>query len=346
MIHVKLSFFPRGRRAWRRRLWVCGGFLLTMVLGTGYMISMPGRSFSGPLPGLTAEEVELSARLERHVRMLAEEVGERNLARYDSLEASSRYLEQAFGEIGYAVAVQEFIVDGRRVKNLEVELQGESRPEEIVIVGAHYDSVFGCPGANDNATGTAALLEIARVMAGRKLARTVRFVAFVNEESPFFQTQDMGSRVYARRARQRGEKIVAMLSLETIGYYSEAKGSQRYPFPFSLLYPSTGNFIGFVGNLSSRKLVRQVIGSFREHAKFPSEGVAAPGWMTGIGWSDHWAFWQEGYPAVMVTDTAPFRYPHYHAPSDTPDEIDYDRLARVVAGLGAVVNDLADSGLD
>ncbi len=344
MIHFKLSFFPRGRRAWRRALFLCGGLLLAMVLGTGYMMSMPGRSFPGPLPALSAEEVLLSARLERHVRMLAEEIGERNLARYDSLEASVRYLEQAFREMGYAVAVQEFVVDEKKVKNLEIELRGKSRAGEMVIVGAHYDSVFGCPGANDNATGTAALLEIARVMAGRKLPRTVRFVAFVNEEPPFFQTRQMGSRVYARRARQRSEKIVAMLSLETIGYYSEAKGSQRYPFPFNLFYPSTGNFIGFVSNLSSRKLIRQVIGSFREHAKFPSEGVAAPGWITGIGWSDHWAFWQEGYPAVMVTDTAPFRYPHYHAPDDMPDKIDYGRLARVVAGLAAVVNDLADSG--
>ncbi len=310
------------------------------------MISMPGRSFFGPLPALSAEEDLLSARLERHVRTLAEEIGERNITSNDSLDASVRYLDRVFREVGDSVAAQEFVVDGKKVNNLEVELRGESRPEEIVIIGAHYDSVFGCPGANDNATGTAALLEIARVMAERKLARTVRFVAFVNEEPPFFQTPQMGSRVYARRARQRGEKIVAMLSLETLGYYSDAEASQRYPFPFNLFYPSTGNFIGFVGNLSSRKLVRQVIGSFREHAKFPSEGVAAPGWITGIGWSDHWAFWQEGCPAIMVTDTAPFRYPHYHAPSDTPDEIDYDRLARVVAGLAAVVYDLANSGLD
>ncbi|MEE9295917.1 MAG: M28 family peptidase [Phycisphaerae bacterium] len=315
-----------------------------MVLGTGYMISMPGRAFSGLLPALTVEQDAVSKRLERHVRMLAEEIGERNLLRYDSLEASARYLDRAFREMGYAAAAQEFVVAGKKVKNFEAELEGQSRPEEIVIVGAHYDSVFGCPGANDNATGTAALLEIARMMAGRKLARTVRFVAFVNEEPPFFQTQQMGSRLYARHSRQRGENIVAMLSLETMGYYSDAAASQCYPFPFSLFYPSTGNFIAFVGNLSSRKLVRQAISSFREHAEFPSEGVAAPEWMPGIGWSDHWSFWREGYQAVMVTDTAPFRYPHYHTPSDTPDKIDYDRLGRVVVGLAAVVIDLADSG--
>ena len=150
MIHVKLSIFPRGRRAWRRALFLWGGFVLAMVLGTGYMMSMPGRSFSGPLPALSVEEDLLSARLERHVRMLAEEIGERNLARYDSLKASVCYLERVFREVGDSVAAQEFVVDGKKVNNIEVELRGESRPEEIVIIGAHYDSVFGCPGANDN----------------------------------------------------------------------------------------------------------------------------------------------------------------------------------------------------
>ena len=174
--------------------------------------------------------------------------------------------------------------------------------------------------------------------------RTVRFVLFANEEPPFFQTADMGSLVYAKRCRQRGENIVAMLSVETIGYYSERPGSQQYPPPMGLLYPSTGDFIGFVGNVKSRHLVRELVGSFRRHAQFPSEGAALPGSMTGVSWSDQWAFWQEGYPAVMVTDTAPFRYPYYHHPADTPDRLDYERMARVVDGLRAVLVDLAGSG--
>jgi Zn-dependent M28 family amino/carboxypeptidase len=239
------------------------------------------------------------------------------------------------------VVVQDFIVEGKIVKNLEVEIMGKSLSKEIVIVGAHYDSVIGCPGANDNATGVAAVLEIARILTGRELPRTVRFVAFVNEEGPFFQTENMGSLVYARRARKQSENIVAMLSLETIGYYSDEKGSQRYPFPFSFFYPSTGNFIGFVGNTSSRALLHQSISSFRKHTSFPSQGVAAPGWMTGIGWSDHWSFWQEDYPAIMITDTALFRYAHYHTPQDTPDKVDYARMARVVAGLRRVIVELA-----
>jgi Zn-dependent M28 family amino/carboxypeptidase len=136
-----------------------------------------------------------------------------------------------------------------------------------------------------------------------------------------------------------------MLSLETIGYYSDAPNSQQYPPPFNLYYPSTGNFIGFVGNEESSRLVEQVVRAFRQHAKFPSEGSAAPSDVPGVGWSDHWSFWQAGYPALMVTDTAPFRYPHYHLSSDTPDKLDYDRMARVVDGLQAVIGDLAgDSG--
>ncbi len=210
-----------------------------------------------------------------------------------------------------------------------------------MVVGAHYDSVAGTRGANDNASGTAAVLEVARLLAGRDLARTVRFVAFVNEEPPYFKTEQMGSRVYARRSRERGERIVAMLSIETIGYYRDEPGTQKYPFPFSLFYPAEGNFIGFVGNLGSRSLVRRCVGSFRSHAAFPSEGAALPGWITGVDWSDHWSFWKEGYAAVMVTDTAPFRYPWYHDSADTADRLDYERTARVVAGIARVVADLA-----
>ena len=152
----------------------------------------------------------------------------------------------------------------------------------------------------------------------------------------------MGSRVYARRAKERGEKIVAMLSLETIGCFTDVPKSQHYPPPFNLFYPDTGNFVGFVSDLGSRALLLRTIGTFRATTHFPSEGLAAPGWIEGIGWSDHWSFWQEGYPAVMVTDTAPFRYLHYHEAEDTPEKLDYERMARVVAGIGRVVVNLSN----
>ncbi len=213
------------------------------------------------------------------------------------------------------------------------------------MVGAHYDSVIGSPGANDNGSGVAALLALARRLAGRQYPRTLRFVAFVNEEPPMFQAAgEMGSHIYASRCRANGDRIEAMLSLETIGYYSNAPRSQRYPLlGLGLLYPTIGNFIGFVGNVSSRALVRQAIGQFRQYAQVPAQGAAMPSVIPGVGWSDQWAFWQFGYPGIMITDTAPFRYPHYHAASDTPDKLDYDTMARVVQGLEKVIEHLASS---
>ncbi len=288
--------------------------------------------------------------LERHVRALAEEIGERHVWRYDALERAATYIADSLRSSLYDVVPQAYEVDidhplltpaQRGVHNLEVEVGGRGRAHEIVVIGAHYDSIPGCPAANDNGSGVAAMLEIARLLADRTFERTLRFVAFVNEEPPFFRTSRMGSMVYAQRCRQRREKVVAMISLETIGYYSDEPASQRYPFPFSLFYPSVGNFIGFIGNLASRRLVRRVVSSFREHTSFPCEGAAVPGWITGIGWSDHWAFWKAGYPALMATDTALFRYPWYHTPQDTVDKIDFERMALVVAGLANVVEDLA-----
>lgn len=223
---------------------------------------------------------------------------------------------------------------GAAVRNLIVEVPGARRPAEILVVGAHYDSVAGAPGANDNGSGVAAVLELARAAREWRPERTWRFALFVNEEPPFFQTGEMGSSVHARAAKARGEQIVAMYSLETIGFYSDAPGSQHYPFPFSWFYPDRGDFLAFVANLASRALLHQTIAAFRAAAQFPSEGVAAPAWIPGVDWSDQWSFWREGYPALMITDTAPFRYPHYHTPQDTPDKVDYDRLARVVRGLG------------
>jgi hypothetical protein len=305
------------------------------------MIRMPGESHRGDLPPLTAEQAALGDELRQHVEALAGRIGERNLLRYRNLVAAGEFIERSLTEAGYAVERQEYDVEGRMCVNLAAETPGADRPQEIVVVGGHYDSVIDCPGANDNATGVAATLALARRLKGFRPSRTLRFVCFVNEEPPFFQTANMGSRVYARRCRRRGEKVTAMICLETIGYYSDEKGSQRYPPPFSLVYPATGNFIAFVGNYGSRSLVRQVVASFRQQAEFPSEGGAVPGFLPGIGWSDHWSFWKEGYPALMVTDTAPFRYPHYHRFTDTPDKIDYERTARVVSGLEAVIKELA-----
>jgi len=274
--------------------------------------------------------------------MLATTIGERNVWHPEQLRAAAEYIERTFREYGHEPAMLPYAVHGQDVRNIEVTIPGTTKASEIVVIGAHYDSVRGTVGANDNASGTAAVLELARLLRGKRLARTARLVAFVNEEPPFFQTESMGSLVYARLCKRRGDNVVAMFTPETIGYYSDVKGSQKYPFPFNLFYPSTGNFIAFVGNTTSRPLLTRSLSSFRRHAKFPSQGAALPGSIEGIGWSDHWSFWQEGWPAFMVTDTAPFRYPHYHKTTDTPDKIDYARTARVVIGLERVAEDLAN----
>jgi Zn-dependent M28 family amino/carboxypeptidase len=204
------------------------------------------------------------------------------------------------------------------------------------VVGAHYDTVPGSPGADDNASGVAVLIELAR------LRLPARFVAFANEEMPYFESGEMGSHAYAARARAAGEKISAMLSLEMLGCYRDEPGSQHYPPPLGWFYPDRGDFIGFVGDLGTRALVRRAIGAFRRHARFPAQGVAAPSVIPGVTWSDHGSFRRQGYPAIMVTDTAFNRYPHYHLPSDTPEKLDYLRMARVTLGLAAVIEELAN----
>ena len=306
------------------------------------MIRMPGQSHQGPLPPLTKEQRTLEQELHSHVQTLAGQIGERNLFRHDRLVMAADYIRTTLAGAGYEVRRQPYEVGGKICENIEAEMRGREKPDDIVVIGAHYDSVQGSPGANDNASGVAATLALARAFADTTPARTLRFVLFANEEPPFFQTEHMGSRVYAKRSRERGENIALMLSLETIGYYSDEPGSQHLLFPLSLIYPSTGNFIAFVSNVENGFLVRQLVGSFRQQAQFPSEGGALWGLIPGVGWSDHWAFWEEGFPAVMVTDTAPFRYPAYHSHADRPELVQYERMARVVSGLQAVIAEMAN----
>jgi hypothetical protein len=287
------------------------------------MIRMPGTSHAGPLPPLTGEARALTLRLRLHVAALA--VKERNV----DLETPARYIEQAFRSQGLVFSVQEFVSAGRTVRNIEAGA-GD------IVVGAHYDTVPGSPGADDNASGVAVLIELAAMKV------PVRLVAFANEEPPYSFGPDMGSWAWAKRERDRGEPIRAMFSLEMLGYYRDTAGSQRYPAPLGLFYPDRADFIAFVGDLGARGLVRRSIGAFRKSAEFPSEGVAAPAFIPGVTWSDHWSFRRHGYPAIMITDTAFYRYPHYHLPNDTPDKLDYERMARVTLGLAAMLNELAN----
>lgn len=303
------------------------------------MTRMPLKTFSGALPALTPEQSELRNRLAQDVDYFSGTVGERNLARPGSLSEACSYIEAALTQMGYSPTRIGFLADRQTVTNLEVKISGDSSGGDVII-GAHYDTAAGTPGADDNATGVAAVLEFARAFKARKPHKTIRLVFFVNEEPPFFQTEQMGSRVYARKLKHEHAQVSAMVAVEMIGYYSDSEGSQRYPSPLSLLYPSRGNFIAFVGNANSRSLLHQSISVFRSSANFPSEGIAAPEDWPGVGWSDHWSFWQAGYPAIMVTDTALFRNPYYHRVGDVSGKVDYDKMARVVEGLERMVESL------
>ncbi len=289
------------------------------------------------------EITALRDRLMAHVRVLGGEIGERHLLEPEGLRAAAAYVRGVWSAQGFSVTDEAFEVFGRRCANLVVEQSGSSQSRDIVLVGAHYDSVVGSPGANDNATGVAVLLEMSAALKRAALPRTLRFVAFVNEEPPYFQTERMGSRRHARQARERGERIVAMMSLETLGYYADAPGSQRYPFPLGAFYPNTANFLGVVGNLASRSLVREVLAHFMDATDFPVEGAATFAWIPGVDWSDHWSFWKEGYRAVMLTDTAPYRYPAYHTSRDRPEQVNAAEFARAAHGIIEVARRLAAS---
>ncbi|WP_205007873.1 M28 family peptidase [Sphingosinithalassobacter portus] len=317
---------------------VIAGLLLLLVAvpvaGLNWMLAVPGQSYRGALPEPDPATV---AQLRTDVTAIASTP--HNVAHPEALEHAAQLIETQLAAAGYTVRRQAFEAGGTRVRNIEAVIDPADPHAHTLVIGAHYDSAGNAPGANDNGSGTAVLLALARRLSDLrgKAAMRIRLVFFVNEEPPWFKTAEMGSLVYARALAAAREPVDAMFSLETMGYYSDVPGSQKYPAPLSYFYPDTGNFIAFVGTLGSRPLVREAVARFREHATIPSVGGSAPAWLQGIDWSDHWAFEQAGYRGVMVTDTAPFRYPWYHDAKDTPDRIDYRRLALVTQGLEAMV---------
>ncbi len=326
-----------------------------------YMIYTSTPSFQGPPPALTLDEQAVLTRLKTHINFLARDFRGRNNFFENSLDPYKNYLIDQFRALGYTVSLQDYRAEselyagtaqlvtteqgGEHYSNIVATRLGLQQPTEILVIGAHYDTIPTSPGANDNASGVAALLELARLLQTPTFAKTLRFVAFVNEEPPFFQTEAMGSLVYAKQCQAQGESIVGMMALETIGYFTDTPDSQHYPPGLNLFYPTQGNFIAFVSNLSSRDFLHQAINAFRQHANIPSEAAALPAFIPGVAWSDHWSFWQQGYPAIMITDTAPYRYPHYHSSKDTPEQLNYESMTRVVMGCQKMIETLSNPTL-
>lgn len=277
-------------------------------------------------------------RLEDHVVMLAKTIGQRNVENPQGYKEAENYLAGQLQAMGYKVERQTYPVGSHQSVNLWVEQKGSR--DEVVVLGAHYDSAdSGTPGSDDNASGCAGVLELARLFREHKDGPTLRFVFFANEEPPYFHDDTMGSLVYAKKCKEDGDKVVAMLSLECIGFYSDQPNSQKLPAVIAGAYPSTGNFIAFVGDLGSKALMQKCLAKFQAAQTMPAEGIAAPASIDGITWSDHWAFWKCGYPALMVTDTAIYRNPNYHMSTDTAESLNYEKMAAVVEGVRQVVAD-------
>lgn len=287
------------------------------------------------------ERPAITEKVREIVYHLAGTIGSRSLASPQTLEEAALYVEGLLAEAGYEVERQAYEAPGgHMVRNLIAEKTGSQKPEEIILVGAHYDTVPSTPGADDNASGVAGLAELARLLKGYDNKRTVRLVAFTCEEPPYYKSPWMGSRVHAREARERGEDIIAMMSLEMIGFF-DSSASQGFPFPLMrLMYPDTADFIGVVGNLSSRGLVKRIREAMRRGGSIGVESISTVSLVPGVDFSDHASFWHEGYPAVMITDTAFYRNDHYHGPLDRPETLNYEGLAEVVLGLYQAVVEL------
>jgi len=296
---------------------------------------MPGSVFQGPWPALSERQALISDRLQSHVRHLTETIGPRNFKFYEALQRSADWLEGQLQALGYPVERLPFEAEGQIFENLHTT----SDEGPFTVIGAHYDSVFECPGANDNGSAVATLLELARLLPGRN---DLRFVLFANEEPPFYKTPGMGSRVYVDQLIQKTQPIKNMICLETMGYYTQEPGSQRSPIPGIL--PDPGNFCAIVGDVQSTRMTQELVGRWQGSVPFPCLGIAATPKsefdliQAGLGMSDQDSFWRAAIPAVMITDTVFYRYAHYHTQQDTWEKLTYEPLARVVDGLAQILN--------
>lgn len=279
---------------------------------------------------------QLAEVLKKHVYILSSQIGDRNVFSYENLEKAVFYISEEFKDSGYKLDYQRYFCSGKEVKNIIAVKEGKT--QEVIIVGAHYDTCFN-PGADDNASSVAVMIELAKGFYSKELKHKFKFIAFVNEEPPFFRTEKMGSRVYAKEAKKSKEKIKAVVILEMVGYYIDIPHSQSFPPFLNLFYPHQGNFICIVGNRKSKKLAKRIHHSFKK-TSFPAEIFVGPSIVVGVDFSDHWSFWKEGFSAVMLTDTAFYRNPYYHTEEDTYEKLNYEKMSQFLLALEKVLVDL------
>lgn len=288
----------------------------------------------------------LRNRLYTHVHVLSNEIGSRNLLNYSALNVTRDYIAGQVKMHTGNFFIQQYYYENKLINNLIVEKLGQNKPEEIVVIGAHYDTVMKSPGADDNATGIACLLELICMLHNYNSHRTLRFVAFSLEEPPFFGTEQMGSDVYAKSCKAKNENIAGMIALEMLGYYTEKRRSQKYPLPdMKDQYPDKGNFIAVIGNEQSQQLALNFSKKISETYLIKTKTIIPSAQIPGINLSDHSSFWKYNYPAIMITDTAFYRNPHYHEVSDTIDTLNFKYFARLVYSLAHAVKKLDEEDL-
>ena len=310
--------------------------LLLLLIGSWFWVTQPLLSAARPNPEGTVDP----ARLQAHVRKLSVELSPRDESHIENLDRVAAYIRDEFSQTTTLVSEQPYRVQGKSYRNVIAQFGPES--EERIVVGAHYDVAGPLPGADDNASGVAGLIEFARLLGRQQPPMRVELVAFSLEEPPYFRTTGMGSSVHAESLRKQNIRVRAMFSLEMIGCFSDAPNSQHFPVGvLSAFYPSTGNFIAVVGRLSDWSLVRRTKATMRNASPLPVYSINAPTFVPGIDFSDQLNYWHAGYSAVMITDTAFFRNRNYHTAQDTEEKLDYKRMAMVVEGVYAAVTELA-----
>jgi hypothetical protein len=307
-----------------------------LLVALWFWITQPLFSSPTPLATRSAEP----ARLEAHVRMLSTQFHPRDESHPENLDRAAAYIRAEFEKAEGVVSEQPYEVNGKTYRNVIAWFGPETK--QHIIVGAHYDTAGPFPGADDNASGVAGLIELAQLLGSKELPVRVELVAFTLEEPPYFRTAHMGSAIHAASLRQQGVNVRAMVSLEMIGYFSDEPESQKFPTSFlGAFYPSRGDFISVVGTLGEGLLVRRVKAAMRGASPLPVYSINSPSSVPGVDFSDQLNYWNAGYHAVMITDTAFFRNQNYHTAYDTPDRLDYKRMAMVVEGVHAAVLVLA-----
>ena len=286
----------------------------------------------------------IESNLRRHVDCLARVIGVRTLKQPETIDATMDYIQGQWEEMRHEVQNEVYDALGDQATNLVVEKLGDPKPDDIVLLGAHYDTVSTTPGADDNASAVAVMLEVSRLLKDHVGKRTARYVAFACEEAPYYNLQAMGSQHHARQARQRNEKIVGMLCLEMVGYFRDEVGSQQIPpgIPTFLhrFFPKRGDFLAAVGNMPSWKLVWSFRRGFKRGTRLPLFSLSLPEKIEEIRRSDNSSFWDQGFPALMLTDTSFLRNPNYHQETDTPETLDYGRMTDVTLGVAAAMKGL------